>query len=192
MSNRAGSFGLDAELAQKRAAQYDPQLENEARAWIEAVTGLSISGDFHEELKSGVVLCELINKIKPGSVKKINKMKMPFMQMENINAYLQACQNIGMPVHDTFMTVDLFEAQNMNAVINQIHALGRQAQKIGYAGPKLGVKLADQYERNFDEKKVKEAAAAVPILTAHTNEGQRGMGAPGARREIGGADPHKQ
>ena len=53
----------------------DPTMEAEARAWIEAVIGEGpLEGTLQEALKSGAVLCNLINKIKPGTVKKINKM----------------------------------------------------------------------------------------------------------------------
>ena len=40
--------------------------------------------EFAEWLKDGTVLCEAINGLKPGSVKKISPSKMPFKQMENI------------------------------------------------------------------------------------------------------------
>lgn len=38
-------------------------------------------------LKDGVVLCELINKIKPGLINKINTSGGEFKMMENINKY---------------------------------------------------------------------------------------------------------
>ena len=61
-------YGLDKELAEKAAAKYDTGLEGECRAWIENVTGDKL-GEYslQEELKNGVVLCHLINTIKPGA-----------------------------------------------------------------------------------------------------------------------------
>jgi hypothetical protein len=49
---------MDAQLAEKRAASYNPDLEKEAQQWIEAVTGESFPGTFHESLKDGVILCK--------------------------------------------------------------------------------------------------------------------------------------
>ena len=52
-------------------------MEQAAQAWIEAVTGERFTSPFEEFLKSGEVLCRLINVIKPSSVTRINKMKQP-------------------------------------------------------------------------------------------------------------------
>ena len=61
-------YGLDKELAEKAAAKYDTGLEGECRAWIENVTGDKLGEcSLQEELKNGVVLCNLINAIKPGA-----------------------------------------------------------------------------------------------------------------------------
>merc|ERR1711988_1025463 len=85
MAYHGPAYGLSAELKAKQASKYDQKLENEARAWIEAVTGQSIGPNFWDGLKSGVLLCEVVNRIRPGTIKKINRNNMPFMQMENID-----------------------------------------------------------------------------------------------------------
>lgn len=41
---------------------------------------------------------------------------------ENIDAYVKACKAIGVPDPELFMTVDLYEARNMNAVCNHLAA----------------------------------------------------------------------
>eukprot|EP01102_Stenamoeba_stenopodia_P006461 TRINITY_DN1770_c0_g1_i2.p1 TRINITY_DN1770_c0_g1~~TRINITY_DN1770_c0_g1_i2.p1 ORF type:complete len:162 (+),score=49.27 TRINITY_DN1770_c0_g1_i2:70-555(+) len=143
MAFHGPSYGLDAELEAKRKASYDPNLEREAKEWIEAVVGKKITPDFATGLKDGIILCEFINVIKPGSCPKPNASKMPFKQMENIGNFLTACGRLGQAPIDMFQTVDLFEAKNMNQVVHHIHALGRIAQRIGFRGPTIGVKLAD-------------------------------------------------
>ena len=140
-------------------------MEAEARAWIEAVIGEGpLEGTLQEALKSGMVLCNLINKIKPGTVKKINKMKMPFMQMENIAAYLTGCKELGVPDFESFQTVDLFEDSNMKAVVLNIHSLGRTAQKLGFAGPTLGVKESAGNKREFTEEQLNAGKNIVPTF----------------------------
>ena len=90
------------------------------RAWIEAVLGEPLGDEtLHVILKSGVVLCNLINALKPGSIKNISTKKMPFMQMENISNYLAAVgpSGLGIPAFEAFMPIDLYEEQNMQAVV---------------------------------------------------------------------------
>ena len=141
-------------------------LEAEARAWIEAVTGEAVgSGSLHEELKSGVALCNLVRCLQPDIIKAPSKMAMPFKQMENIGNYLAACAKLGQHANDTFQTVTLFENKDMGAVIRQIHSLGRLMQKQpGYAGPALGVKESAKNERHFTEAQLQEARGTTTFL----------------------------
>ena len=112
----------------------------------------------HDWLKSGEKLCDLANKLKPGSVAKIQSSAKPFSQRENIAAYLDACKSLGVPQFDLFVTVDLYERRNMKAVVRNLHSLGRVAQTIyGFEGPHLGAKLAKKSERKFTEAQLAEA-----------------------------------
>jgi len=111
-----------------------------------------------EVLKDGSVLCALVNKIKPGSVKKVNASKMPFKMRENIVKYLDACKALGMSETDLFVAQDLFEGDNMLAVIDQITSLGSIAQSIPeYTGPTIGPKKATANVREFSEEVLKQS-----------------------------------
>ena len=57
--------------------------------------------------------------------------------MENIGNYINACTLLGVAPHDLFTPTDLFEKKNMAAVVRNVYALSRVAQKIGFKGPKL-------------------------------------------------------
>ena len=114
---RGGGFGLDAELAARREATYDHQAEREAQDWIEDVTGEPFVDEFAEELKNGRRLCELINIIKPGAVRRVNDSRMPFKQMENISNFLKACRAVGVTEYSLFETVDLFEGKDLGLVV---------------------------------------------------------------------------
>jgi len=106
-------------------AKFDPERATEAQQWIEQVTGMQFDSDFHESLQSGVLLCELINKLEPGTIAKINKGKMPFMQMENIATYIEASKKLGVPDQYNFMTVDLYEKKNLGQVVQNLITLKR-------------------------------------------------------------------
>jgi hypothetical protein len=125
MANHGPSYGLDAELAAKMSAKLDPALLQEASDYVAKRTGVKVTGTLGAHLNDGTVLCALANAIQPGVVAKVNKQKMPFMKMENIQAFLNACQAWGMKPADLFQTVDLYEEKNMVAVITCLLAVKR-------------------------------------------------------------------
>lgn len=142
--SRGAGYGLDAHVSKIQAGKYDASSEKLAIEWIEAVTGVNplvpAGSTFASSLKSGEVLCDLANKIKPNSIAKVNNSKMPFKQMENISAFLKACRALGVKEYDLFETVDLFEEKDMTTVLLCIFAFGRAIQSSvpEYNGPKLG------------------------------------------------------
>jgi len=185
MANRPKGFGMTAELQRARDAKYDSTVTGEVVQWMNLVLK---AGDIDEELdqlldadeccpregfqkklKDGVVLCKLINCIKPGIVKKINGGTMSFKQMENINNFLTSCEEIGCKKMDLFQTVDLYEYQNIPQVVNGIIALGRKAQTIGYDGPCLGPSESSENKREFTEEQM-NAGKNVIGLQAGTNK----------------------
>jgi len=132
----SSNCGLDRDLKKKLDSKYDPRTEEEVRDWIRILLGEDLGANLHESLKSGVILCQIINKLQPKSVVNIGRTKTPFMMMENINNYLKACSTLGLATSDLFQTIDLFEAKNMTSVLINIHTLGRFASKVpGYTGP---------------------------------------------------------
>jgi hypothetical protein len=57
---------------------------------------------------------------------------MPFVQMENISLFLQACRNppFNLQSHDVFLTVDLFERKDPAQVLQCISAFSRAAHRV--------------------------------------------------------------
>lgn len=143
-NSKADTQGLDADLKKKMAEKFNPEEDRQVCEWIEAVTG-EAKGDQStaEYLKSGQVLCHLVNAIQPASVKGISKSNMPFNQMENIKKFLGAARALGMPESSCFSTPDLFEEKNMGIVIQMLFAFGGvvQAKVTTFKGPHLGVAM---------------------------------------------------
>jgi len=52
--------------------------------------------------------------------------------MENIQVFLNFCENYGVPKTGLFQTVDLFEGRNLAQVLNCIQQLGTEASLICY------------------------------------------------------------
>ncbi|XP_060534490.1 myophilin [Cylas formicarius] len=177
-TNRATKSGFAAEAQRKVNAKYNEELASESLEWIGRVTGdnVNTAGDmdnFYETLKDGTLLCKLVNSIKPGIVKKVNQSTMAFKCMENINAFLQAARDLGVPAQETFQTVDLWERQNLNSVVICLQSLGRKAHNFGKPG--IGPKEAEKNERVFSEEKLK-AGQTIIGLQMGSNKGANQSG----------------
>jgi hypothetical protein len=114
--------------------------DEQALLWIEDVTGRDHGSDSVQvALQDGVALCELAQHLVPGSIGKVSHSKMPFPQRENIAQFVAFCRDIGVPEYELFSTADLFEAKNMDQVVNCLWSLGQVAYKVAsYEGPCLG------------------------------------------------------
>ena len=84
------------------------------RTWIEKVLDEKLEDglgalEFQKVLQSGVVLCQLANKIKKDVCKLPRSTSQPAVQRENISFYLKACEKLGMTDNFIFMTDNLFQ-----------------------------------------------------------------------------------
>ncbi|XP_016331291.1 calponin-3-like [Sinocyclocheilus anshuiensis] len=190
--NKGPAYGFSAEVRSKIAQKYDLQKEDELRHWIEDVTGIPVGENFQMGLKDGVILCELINKLQPGSIKKINHSKLNWHKLENLGNFIKAILAYGLKPNDIFEANDLFENGNMTQVQTTLLALASMAKTKGMdTNVDIGVKYADKHSRNFDDKKMK-AGQCVIGLQMGTNKcaSQAGMTAYGTRRHL--YDPKTQ
>ena len=118
------------------------------------MSGKSDSDSVAAALKDGVVLCKLANALECSAKPiKFNESKMAFKQMENIGNFLGAIEEFGVSKADSFQTVDLYEAQNMPAVINGLSALARKAQSKGKVG--FGPKESQANKWEFSEEQLR-------------------------------------
>ncbi|XP_035855377.1 LIM domain only protein 7-like isoform X2 [Sander lucioperca] len=127
---------------------------NEAQRWIEEVTGKSFGcNDFRAALENGVLLCDLINQLKPGIIKRVNRLSTPIAGLDNVNVFLKACGKLGLNVSQLFHPGDLQDLstratvrrdesnRRLKNVLITIYWLGRKAHLDAfYSGPQLNFK----------------------------------------------------
>mmetsp|Transcript_17179 Transcript_17179/g.22331 ORF Transcript_17179/g.22331 Transcript_17179/m.22331 type:complete len:555 (+) Transcript_17179:74-1738(+) len=95
---------------------------------------------FGEQLCDGVLLCSLLNVIKPGTVRKVTKRTtIPFHMMANITSFVRGCQALGVKKRDCFDTLDLQTHRDLSKVYETLLMLNRAVQKTcpEYKGPFL-------------------------------------------------------
>ncbi|KAJ2162751.1 Protein kinase of the Mitotic Exit Network [Coemansia sp. RSA 552] len=120
-----GGFRPEKLLGQLKAEQLSRNHDTAVR-FIDAVLGVQLdSCALRDGLRDGVVLCQLINALRPGAVKRINTKSLPFAQMENISNFLAAAQSLGLDSSDLFQTVDLYEGKNMPRVVMTLLTIAR-------------------------------------------------------------------
>jgi len=149
-------YGLDAELKTKAEAKYDHSFEDQTAQWVQDITGVQVVGEFGEALRTGQVLCQLLNGIRPGTIAKINGAGMPFKERENISKFLKVCREWGVHEYALFSTDDLYDEKNLLSVVKCIYQLGGVLKRAvpEFQGPILGV--ADLSNAKRDQKRAME------------------------------------
>ncbi|XP_014813304.1 PREDICTED: LIM and calponin homology domains-containing protein 1 isoform X4 [Calidris pugnax] len=149
--------GAGLELGEVQPPLEPPQPElafTEAQKWIEQVTGRSFGEkDFRSGLENGILLCELLNAIKPGLVKKINRLPTPIAGLDNIILFLRGCKELGLKESQLFDPGDLQDTSNrvtiknidysrkLKNVLVTIYWLGKAANSCtSYSGSTLNLK----------------------------------------------------
>lgn len=176
--------GLDADLKDKMAKKFNPEIERVVIEWIGAVVGTP-KGDVTsaEWLKSGEVLCELANKIVPGTIaeKDIAHGRLAFAQMENLSKFLQFMRKVGMPENACFSTTDLYEEKNLGIVYQALYTFGGvvQTKVPDFRGPKLGTAV---------NASVKDESRGLALVTDQNEACNRTME---IERPKGATGPHR-
>lgn len=161
-------------------------IENfELARWISDVLNEPLdTKNLEEALRDGVALCKLMNEIRPGSCR-YTVSRQPFMQMENINRFLIAAKSIGVPDHELFQSIDLFEKKNFKQVKICLYAVSRHAQKDKlFPGPFIGPKLSEKKKYKFTEEQLQKAKAFIPMQSGHYVDLGEYVQNMGIRRQI--------
>lgn len=130
---------LDQDLKISRQEKY-AKSEAEIKQWIYDALKTSSETQLQYEiknydlldiLKDGELLCNLGNLLGAPNcpTKKYKNSRMPFVQMENISFFLDACKLIGVPHNEIFQTVDLYERQDPYQIVITLILFSRKANE---------------------------------------------------------------
>ena len=188
MANQGPSYGFSREVKRKMDAKYDPELEEDLRLWIAGTVECNPMQDvpFQSWLKDGTVLCNLVNTLKPGILKANmphKTMLNPFRCMENIDAFISAIKEIGVPEASVCTTADLYDGSGMSQFQTCLLAVIDTASSKGLTSTDLGIHIPEKQKRDWTKEELK-AGDTIIGLQAGTNKfaTQSGMGAYGASR----------
>ena len=126
--------------------------EASAKIWIGALLNIELeAGPLQQQLRSGEMLCEMVNVVSPGLIEKVARAELLALMpesrrnarmRENIGLFVDACAELGVPQRDLFLTAELFEGKNWKSVLRAIHSLARRAHADipGFHGPHIGIR----------------------------------------------------
>ncbi|XP_056851896.1 kinesin-like protein KIN-14G [Raphanus sativus] len=179
-SNDAG-FLLPRKLEESSLRRY------EAAAWLRETLGVSSGRDFPAEpseedfrlgLRSGIVLCNVLNKVNPGSVSKVVEAPddvadgaalSAFQYFENIRNFLVAVEEMGLP---SFEASDMEKGGKSIRIVNSILALKSYSEwKLkGGTGP---WRYGSNMKNNFGSRKPFLRKSSEPFMsTTHSSPDQ--------------------
>lgn len=148
-------YGFDAELYLKMESKRDPKWEHSILEWVQEVVGQPLADldDIWLSLKSGVILCKLVNTIKPGSIKKYSKKRLvALVERDNIDLFLQAVWKFGIPSSNMFSASDLYRKKGLTQVYHCLFVFGQMAPTLGWKGAFLKP-LVNEKNKNPPAKK---------------------------------------
>ncbi len=131
-------------------ATYATSEEKDAAEWVQRVLEEPLkafpSNTLSRNLKDGTVVCRLLNKLKPGTVKTIHNSPMGTSQMLNIHAFRLGCLDFGIPESYICEASVIFEMKSTAQVVQAIFAIAAAIPCAlpNYRGPLLksqGVEL---------------------------------------------------
>ncbi|XP_041462728.1 myophilin-like isoform X1 [Lytechinus variegatus] len=183
-ANRGPSYGDLRQRQMKIESKRDPELERQCIEFIVHHTGETVNT--FDDLKNGVILCKLINSLKPGAVKKVeNATKNTFAKRANLESFIQGCKTFGLKDQEVFQVNDLFENKNIPQFTQCIVALGRYAQGIpGYDGPILGPKQSEENQREFTQEQMDAGKHMIGLQMGQNKGASQAGGDFGRPRQI--------
>ncbi|XP_042062014.1 kinesin-like protein KIN-14I isoform X2 [Salvia splendens] len=187
--SRSRGLDFDARGAEEAAIR-----RYEAAAWLRKLVGVVAAKDLPAEpseeefrlgLRSGIILCNALNKVQAGAVQKVvesssDAVLVPdgaalsaFQYFENVRNFLVAVEEMGMP---TFEASDLEQGGNSSRVVNCVLALKSYSEwhKSGGNGVwKFGGNVREStLRKQFAGKKYEPFTGSILRITSINEKGQ--------------------
>ncbi|TSO98540.1 LIM and calponin homology domains-containing protein 1 [Bagarius yarrelli] len=152
ITTKPSSAARDLRFRKRRNGLRWPAMDKQRMC--QAVTGRTFGEkDFRSSLENGILLCELLGAIKPGIVKKINRLPTPIAGLDNLTMFLRGCEELGLKGSQLFDPGDLQDmsiranltdsdcSRKLKNVLITIYWLGKTANSCtSYSGPTLDLK----------------------------------------------------
>jgi chemotaxis protein histidine kinase CheA len=162
-------------MSEGKYRQQEAEQEEKARKWLEDLLGLEVENDFFVALGDGVLLCSIVNTIRPGTINKVFSAarckKIISKKMDNINSFMAGARRIG--VFPSYM-IDLNEfaaRKRQDKLVKTLVKLQEIAEKAGIVrGSEAGQNILALQTQIEDEDRKKEDALKAEIAAKEKAE----------------------
>lgn len=123
-------------------------VEEDIRKWMGLVLEeeLPEGKEFLDELRKGTILCQLVNKIEPNFIRRVqtsanlDDQKGRFACLDNLTNFSTSCLVLGVQRGDLFEPPVVLEHSDLSQLYITIHSLGKTLQsREGFSGPVLDI-----------------------------------------------------
>eukprot|EP00457_Paulinella_chromatophora_P000981 gb/GEZN01000983.1/.p1 GENE.gb/GEZN01000983.1/~~gb/GEZN01000983.1/.p1 ORF type:complete len:1065 (-),score=267.74 gb/GEZN01000983.1/:239-3289(-) len=118
-------------------AKRDKNWERRVLMWVQTVVGepLPDLDDVWVCLKTGVVLCKLVNKLRPNTINKFSTTRLhALVERDNIQLFIKACWQLGLQSAQMFSISDLYSKKGLMNVFSCLDSLSKLAPRLGWTG----------------------------------------------------------
>ncbi|KAM0673570.1 Transgelin-3 [Gurleya vavrai] len=133
--------------------------------WISKTTMTDISTQLFESLSDGKILVKLVNALLNKEYK-VKDPKNVYERMANINTFLSAAKEIGVPDQELFMSSDLANMSNSRQVEICLYSLNRHAFAKNLTDDLIGPKLVEKTNFVFNEDVIVKGKMHIPLQNA--------------------------
>ncbi|KAI0343070.1 hypothetical protein BDW22DRAFT_1428512 [Trametopsis cervina] len=159
--------------------------------------GLAAGGEererrhFGEALRDGYVLCQLVNKLQPGFISRVDKREDGFVRTSNVTKFLAACSSLGVPPDDLFHRDDLIEStpDSMARVAKCVIALLRVSEFPAARGKVIQGQALKPSNSPYSIGTLSRAAASTPNLSVQRSVSPTALSTPNGRKRISPTGP---
>jgi len=143
-------------MTSKSYAIQEAEQKEKARVWLENLLGLQVEDDFFVALGDGVLLCSIVNTIKPGTIPKVFSAarckKITAKRLDNINSFVAGARRIGVFSSYMFDVSEFAAGKRQDKLIKCLLKLEEIAKKSGIEAGENVLALQAQIEEE-DQKK---------------------------------------
>eukprot|EP01100_Stratorugosa_tubuloviscum_P002547 TRINITY_DN15_c0_g1_i2.p1 TRINITY_DN15_c0_g1~~TRINITY_DN15_c0_g1_i2.p1 ORF type:complete len:162 (+),score=88.47 TRINITY_DN15_c0_g1_i2:45-530(+) len=154
-------------MSASRYAQQEAENNQRAKQWLSNLLGVDVEDDLFSALADGVLLCSIVNTIKPNTIPKVNPTgrckKFVAKKMENINNFIMGARRIGVLTSYLFDPQEFVQKRRPDKLVNCLLKLEEIAKRNGINAETQSEALSQIQNQIEEQEQARLAAIAAEV-----------------------------